>query len=104
MAHLITSQNHIDQDIVAAKVAAGDFEVQVSPEFVYEGETYQVILDGHHSYAAALEAGVTPDFVVQSKRDNDRVALLERGDVLGFLEACWHDGDYRYAADGSLVW
>lgn len=101
---LITSQHHIDDEIVAAKIAAGDFEVQVSPAFEIDGQTFRVVLDGHHSLAAALEAGVEPIIVEQDATDNDRIALLSAGDIDGFLGACWIDGDYQYAVSGKAVW
>lgn len=102
--NLITSQHFIDADIVAAKVASGDFEVQVSPEFEIGGETFRVILDGHHSLSAALEAGVEPVILEQDATENDRVALLDAGNVEAFLEACWMDGEYQYAISGKAVW
>lgn len=104
MTTLITSQHYINEDFVAQKVAAGDFEVQVSPVFVVDGVAYRVVLDGHHSLAAAIEAGVEPVIVERDAMDDDRVAVLDRGDVDGFLAACWMDGDYRDAVTGADVW
>lgn len=101
---LITSQHYIDDEIVAAKIEAGDFEVQVSPEFEFDGQTFRVVTDGHHSLVAAIEAGIEPAFVEQSAQDNDRIGLLLAGDVAGFLDACWMDGEYRFAATGEAVW
>lgn len=104
MENLITSQHYIDDEIVAAKIAAGDFEVKVSPEFEIGGETFRIVMDGHHSLAAAIEAGVEPVVIEQDATENDRIALLDAGDVEAFLEACWHDGDYRFAVSGEYVW
>lgn len=101
---LITSQHHIDDEIVAAKIAAGDFEVQVSPAFEIDGVEYRVVTDGHHSLAAALEAGVDPTIVEQTNTDNDKIGLLTSGNIEGFLEACWMDGEYQYAVSGKAVW
>ncbi|WP_173931411.1 hypothetical protein [Chelativorans sp. Marseille-P2723] len=101
---LITSQHYIDEEIVAQKMAANDFEVQVSPAFEIGGEMFRVLMDGHHSLAAALNAGVDPIIVEQTASDNDRVALLQNGDIETFLEACWMDGEYRYAVSGKAVW
>lgn len=101
---IITSQDFIDADIVAAKIEAGDFEVQVSPAFEVDGQIFRVLLDGHHSLAAAIEAGVEPDFIEQTASDNDRISLLNRGDIEGFLEVCWMDRAYHFAASGKAVW
>lgn len=106
---IISSQHYLDEDIVAAKMAAEDFEVLISPVFEFEGQTVAVVLDGHHSLAAAKRAGVAPDFVEATKQDNDRVALLEstpdhEGSPDAFLEATWVDGDYYNVETGECVW
>lgn len=101
---IITSQDFIDADIVAAKIAAEDFEVQVSPEFQIDGQTFRVLMDGHHSLAAAIEAGVEPIIIEQDATNSDRVALIDAGDIDGFLAACWMDGEYHYAVSGKAVW
>lgn len=101
---LITSQHYIDDEIVAAKVAARDFDVQVSPAFEVDGRTFRVVMDGHHSLAAAIEAGVEPILIEQDASENDKVAILLGGDIETFLEACWMDGDYQYAMSGEAVW
>lgn len=101
---LITSQDYISDDIVASKIASADFAIQVSPEFEIDGATYRVLLDGHHSLAAAIAAGAEVDVTERTASDDDRVALLVAGDIEGFLAACWMDGDYRYAATGDAVW
>lgn len=104
MPHLISAQEHRDDEIVAAKIAAGDFEVQVSPVFVVDGVEYQVVVDGHHSFEAARVAGVDAEFVIQTARENDTIALLDRGQVGDFLAAHMIDGEYRFAETGNYVW
>ncbi len=101
MTKIITSQSYLDAETVAAKVAAQDFDVTLSPAFLIDGAEYQVILDGHHSLAAARVAGVKPSYTIATATEDDRVALLEVGDVETFLEAAWADSDYRDAFDGS---
>ena len=101
---IISSQHFIDDETVSAKVAAQDFEVMVSPEFEYAGEVLCVVLDGHHSLAAAKLAGVAPEFVTADATINDKVALLARGEIEQFLEASWVDGDYYNIEDGRGVW
>ncbi len=101
---LITSQHYINDEIVAAKIAAEDFEAQVSPAFEVDGKTLRIVMDGHHSLAAAIEAGVEPAIVEQNGTDNDKINMLRDGYVQDFLEACWMDGDYRYAINGKDVW
>ena len=100
----ISSQHFIDDEIVASKLAAQDFEVMVSPEFEYDGEVIRVVLDGHHSLAAAKLAGVAPEFVTADATINDKVALLARGEIEQFLEISWVDGDYYNVETGRGVW
>ncbi|MBP2301558.1 hypothetical protein [Azospirillum picis] len=95
MANLITSQHYLNDEIVEEKRAAQDYVVTLSPEFEYAGERYQVIIDGTHSLAAALLDGVEPEVEVAG-RENDTISLLERGNIEGFLEAQWTDGDYHH--------
>lgn len=103
-AILITSQHYLSDEIVAEKVAAEDFVVQVSPEFFVDGVAYRVILDGHHSFAAAIVAGRESDLVEADASDDDRVAILTKGDIEEFLAACWMDGEYQVAGSGKAVW
>ena len=100
---LITSQDYLDQDIVAEKQAARDYVVLVSTEFEIDGETYQVVLDGHHSLAAALADGVEPELEVASSQDHDAVNLIDNGEIDEFLEAVYHGSDYRCAITGKFV-
>lgn len=89
---LISSQRYLSEEIAAAKAAAADYTVNVTPEFEIAGiGMVRAIVDGHHSYAAAIEAGVAPVFVELTATENDRIALLEAGDVEAYLEAAYHD-------------
>jgi len=104
MATIISSQRYTNDEIVAAKLADRDFVVTLSPAFVYEGGEYQVVLDGHHSLAAAREAGVEPEYIEADKRTADTVALLDRGEIEDFLFAARIDSDYYVVATGEDVW
>lgn len=103
MARIITSQDYIDDEIVAAKLAARDFAVFVSPEFEIDGEAVCVLLDGHHSLAAAIEAGVEPEITEYSASEHDAVALIERGAIEDFLATVHMGADYRDAITGEYI-
>lgn len=61
---LVTNQKQVDDEIVGLKLAARDFAVQVSPVFASEsGQRYRIVIDGHHSLAAAKLAGVEPELI-----------------------------------------
>ena len=94
-AELTSSQDYIDDDIVEEKRRNQDYSVQVSPEFDVGGQAYRSVLDGHHSLQAAFLDGVEPLFEEQDKRDNDNVALLEAGNIDGFLEQTHNGSDYH---------
>jgi phage-related protein (TIGR01555 family) len=68
-ARIITHQRYLDPDKVQEKIAAGDFMVNLTPEFEDEGKKYRMVIDGHHSLAAALTSNVHPDFVESVPRD-----------------------------------
>lgn len=103
MATLISSQRFIDDEILAQKIADRDFEVQISPVFEIDGEEYQVVTDGHHSYHAAKEAGVEPVYYEQSASENDRINLLKE-DIDLFLQACYHDDGWYNIETGVTIW
>ncbi len=101
---LITSQDYLNDGIVAAKIMAGDYAVTLSPEFVVDGAAYRVVLDGHHSLAAARQMGVEPDWTTATPSTHDAVSLLVAGDADGFLHAVHMGSDYRDVDTGVCVW
>lgn len=99
----ISSQRYLNDEIVAQKVEAQDFVVLVSPEFEVDGIVVRVVLDGHHSYAAAKEAGVSPEFVEATGSDHDAVGM-EKHNAEGFLEATHLGDDYYNIETGACIW
>lgn len=100
----ISSQRYINDDIVAEKISAVDFEVMVSPSFEIDGEIYRVVLDGHHSLFAAKSAGADPVFFEADSTDHDAVSLITNGDVEGFLSAVHMGDDYYDTDNGQDIW
>lgn len=100
----ISSQRYLDDDVVAEKLANEDFVVSVSPWFEHDGLTMRVVLDGHHSLAAAKEAGVSPEYVELDSQDSDKIGLIDRGEFDLFLESAWMDSDYYDIETGVCVW
>lgn len=75
---IISNQKFLDPAVVQAKLVARDFDVQVSPCFVDEvGTRYRIVIDGHHSLAAAQKAGVEPNFIEGDYRGSDYVVLTD---------------------------
>jgi phage-related protein (TIGR01555 family) len=78
-AELVTNQRHLSHEIVAQKIAAQDFTVQLSPEFqTATGKRFRVIIDGHHSLQAAVESGNVPVFVEANYADSDYGNVVTR--------------------------
>jgi hypothetical protein len=100
---IISSQRHLDGEIVAAKRAAHDYAVTLSPEFEVGDVQYQAILDGHHSLAAAKLDGVDPVYRVATVQVSDNVALLDAS-IEDFLTASWIDSDWYDVETGLNVW
>ncbi len=101
-AQLITSQKFRDEDIVSAKLKNRDFGVAVSPEFEINGERFRHIIDGHHSLSAAIEAGEFPNFNEYTKKEDDRIALLDKN-VEGYLEATHMGDEWHNPVTGKSV-
>ena len=99
---IISSQRYLDDDTVQAKRDACDYVVTLSPEFDVDGVAMQVVVDGHHSLAAAEADGVAPEYVVASVQDDDRIALIKRS-VDDYLEASYIDSDWYDIATGHTV-
>jgi hypothetical protein len=95
----ISSQRHIDEEIVAAKSDARDYAVSYVNVTV-EGVDYRVIVDGHHSYSAAIADGASVVWEHASTIQQDVDALGS----IGWLEANQHDSDWYDVATCVNVW
>lgn len=97
---IISSQKFIDEEIVQEKLEAEDFTVTLAT-IEANGETYQILIDGHHSFEAAKRAGVKP--IYQEAEYNYQAEV----DYLGFdrfLEAHWVDSEWYDVETGNGVW
>jgi len=104
MAQTISSQHYLSNEIVESKRAAKDYTVLVSPAFEVGGEVVRVVIDGHHSLAAARLDGVEPEFEEATVQTSDRISLLAAGKLEDFLEASWIDGDWYNVDTDAPVW
>jgi hypothetical protein len=100
---LISSQRYLDRDIVAQKIRDGNFDVKVTPRFEIDGESVRAIDDGHHALEAAIRSGNKPNFIENTATMNDRIGLLDDGNIDGFLEAAYHDAPwYKFATKRDI--
>ena len=91
----ISSQRYLDDDIVAAKLADGDFIVTLARISDADGNEYDVVIDGHHSIAAAKEAGVSPVFEHSDYNYQKEVTCIGFDGWLAqhCIDAAWYDID-----------
>jgi hypothetical protein len=102
---IISSQRFLDENIIEEKKLNEDYEVMLSPEFIIDGEKYQVILDGHHSLAAAISNGVDPEYWTADASDHDAIMILDDcEDPDEFLMAVHMGNDYYNVETGVDVW
>lgn len=98
----ISSQEYRSDDVIAAKLEAEDYTVYVSPSFEVGGNLVSVVIDGHHSHSAAIEAGVEPEYVTLDVSSDDRLALLDKS-ADAYLEVAHLGDDWRDINTGSLA-
>lgn len=99
----ISSQRHLDSSIVALKVASRDYEVLVTPWFSAGGKLMRVVIDGHHSLAAANAVNVEPLYMIATPLHDDALDMLGT-DPDGYLELRRIDSDYYNVATGRNIW
>ena len=92
---VISSQRFLNDDIIEQKVEQlKDVESVTLPIIFageYNGDKLYILIDGHHTYAAAKESGTKIQFEVFSKSErgyNNDWTLEET------LDNLWNDSDY----------
>jgi hypothetical protein len=104
---IISSQDYLDPNIVETKRREKDFDVLLSPEFDYEGRTFQIVLDGHHSLEAARQSRRKPRFFTTKPNEIEGFNLTGNGDdgVAEFLQMHYNGADWRnIATNGPATW
>jgi len=104
---VISSQDYLDPDIVERKRRDKDFDVLLSPEFDYEGRTFRVVLDGHHSLEASRQSRRKPRFLIAKPNEIEWFGLTGNGDdgVAEFLQMHYNGADWRnIATNGPATW
>lgn len=105
MTKIISSQEFRDWAIVEAKQAAKDYVVTLSLPIEINGEAYRVVIDGHHSLTAAIEDGVTPEYVdADDQTAGEHAYILENEGAEALLNHLYIDSDYHDAVTGERVW
>jgi len=98
---IISSQRFLDDAIVDEKRAAGDYTVTLGKIITVDGEEFRVVVDGHHSLAAAKADGVTPEYIFADATMSDKEGIE---DTEQYLEAMWIDAEYYSVQTGEVIW
>jgi fructose/tagatose bisphosphate aldolase len=87
---IISSQRYLDNAIVTAKMEelAGKTEITLETWEVGEidGEEMEILFDGHHTFCAAKELGITVKF--------EKISHPEKLTGIALLEASWMDANW----------
>jgi len=99
-ANLISSQRFLDETTVTEKQDTEDYVVKYAL-VVVEGEEYRVVVDGHHSLAAAIRDGVSPEL----EQCGQEIWNEAQRNPEAFLLQYHYGDDYYYCARPEvLVW
>jgi hypothetical protein len=99
---IISSQRYINEETLEIKRESYDYTVMVSPEFDFDGSKMRIIIDGHHSFAAAKADGVEPYYKEATLQDDDRIELLKVS-VDDYLMANHMDDDWYDVETGKSL-
>ncbi|HHT2141937.1 TPA: chromosome partitioning protein ParB [Klebsiella michiganensis] len=100
---LISSQRYLDSSKVTDRALRFKrFIVAVYP-IILRGVQYTILMDGHHNYAAAMLAGVEPDFRPITKKVIKVIGgMTEREREALFINNVT-DSNYYYVETGEVV-
>lgn len=97
----ISSQKYIDEATVQEKINNNDYAVTLASITDNAGNEYDVVVDGHHSYEAAIRTGNNP---VYEYSDYDYQSEVDCIGFDAFLESKWIDSDWYDIETGVNVW
>ena len=99
----ISSQRYLDPVIVAAKRNAGDYSAQrVTVEI--DGERLYVVVDGHHSIAAARADGVDVEWETNAATQAEADYATREGIVSDWMAQRQLDAEWYDIATGRDAW
>lgn len=100
----LSSQRYLDPSIVAAKRAAGDYTAH-RVEITIDGEELYVVIDGHHSIAAAKADGVDVAWEDEGGEiQHSADAAVEDGTELDWMAERQMDDEWYDIETGRLAW
>ncbi|EBG5293710.1 ParB/RepB/Spo0J family partition protein [Salmonella enterica subsp. enterica] len=100
---LISSQRYLDKEKVADRaIRFKRFIVSVYP-IVLRGKQYTILMDGHHNYAAAKIAGITPDYRLAGKKVMKIIGSLTVREREAFFINNITDSHYYFVESGEVV-
>jgi len=101
---IISSQRYIDQSIVDDKIESLTGQTKIALPIMYagdyDGDSVYVLLNGHHTAAAARELGIEIEYVPQERREWNWDPEWSIEDA---LENNWIDSDWYNFETGELA-
>ena len=100
---LISSQRYLDHAKVADRASRFKRFIVVVYPVVLRGVQYTILMDGHHNYAAAKLAGVTPDYRAAPKKLEKILKGLSQREREALLINNVTDSNFYYVESGETV-
>ncbi len=92
---IISSQRYVDFDIVDQKISELDGMTEITLITWAVDDAMEILSDGHHTFEAANELGITVNFEKTTHPEG-----LSGNDL---LEAAWMDSDWYDVETGTLA-
>ena len=100
----ISSQRYLDWDVVEEKREAADYAASYY-DIVVDGQEYSVVVDGHHSLAAAKEDEVSPEWsLVEREISSEYDYVIAEFGIEAWLEEHFMDSAWYDVHTGVEVW
>lgn len=104
MPTYISSQRGIDPAIVKSKRETKDYAAQFVSVRI-EGKPYRVVVDGHHSIAAAKADGRRVQWeAAHDEVQREATAMQKRGEIGDWMAQHQDDSDWYDVETGRDVW
>lgn len=103
MAPLISSQRYLNRAVVGHKASSFKVFIVRTVEIELRGESYRILLDGHHNLAAARLAGVEPTWRGPSAKTQRVASQMGAAAFAAMLIDNLTDSDWYYVDTGEVV-
>ncbi|WP_017903549.1 hypothetical protein [Pseudomonas asplenii] len=100
---LISSQRHLNREVVARKAAKFKVFVVRTVDLELRGQVYRIIIDGHHNLAAANLLGVVPTWKGPPPKFERLMSRMPAAAFADFMINNLTDSDWYFHDTGRVV-